>query len=45
MVRLAGARPSEIFFLALALMIVGLIAARLVRRYLRRAGSSSGPAP
>jgi membrane protein DedA with SNARE-associated domain len=45
MVRLAGARPSEIFFLALALMIVGLIAARLLRRYLRRAGSGSEPAP
>jgi membrane protein DedA with SNARE-associated domain len=45
MVRLAGARPSEIFFLALALMIVGLIAARLVRRYLRRADSGSEPAP
>jgi membrane protein DedA with SNARE-associated domain len=45
LVRLAGARPSEIFFLALALMILGLIAARLVRRYLRRADGGSEPAP
>lgn len=45
LVRLAGARPSEIFFLALAVMILGLIAARLVRRYLRAADGGSEPAP
>lgn len=45
LVRLAGARPSEVFFLAVAVMIVGLIAARLVRRYFRRADGGAGPAP
>jgi membrane protein DedA with SNARE-associated domain len=45
LVRLAGARPSEIFFLALAMMILGLIAARLVRRYLRRPDGGSEPVP
>ncbi len=43
LVRLAGARPSEIFFLALTAMLVGLIALRLVRGYFRRHREESAP--
>jgi membrane protein DedA with SNARE-associated domain len=45
MVRLAGARPSEIFFLAIVLMIVGVIAMRLVKRFLRSHGHGPGSKP
>jgi membrane protein DedA with SNARE-associated domain len=47
LVRLSGARPSEIFFLAIAVMIVGVIVARLFHRYIRGRGADagSGPAP
>jgi membrane protein DedA with SNARE-associated domain len=43
LVRLSGARPSEIFFLAIAVMIVGLIVARLVQRFIRGRGADTGP--
>lgn len=45
LVRLAGARPSEIFFLALVVMILGLIAARLVRRFLQRRADTPPSTP
>lgn len=44
-VRLAGLRPSEIFFLAIVVMIVGVIATRLVRRYVHSHGANTGSGP
>ena len=36
LVRLAGARPEQIFLLAVAAMILGVLGFRLVRYFLRR---------
>ena len=45
LVRLAGARPSEIFFLAIVAMIVGVVAVRLVKRFIRGRGPGAGSKP
>jgi membrane protein DedA with SNARE-associated domain len=46
MVRLAGAsRPSEIFFLAIVAMIVGVVTVRLVKRLVRGHGPDAGSKP
>lgn len=45
LVRLSGARPSEIFFLAIAVMIVGVIVARLFQRFIRGRGADGGSEP
>jgi hypothetical protein len=45
-VRLAGARrPSEIFFLAIAAMILGVVAVRLVKRLVRGHDRDAGSKP
>jgi len=45
LVRLAGARPSEIFFLAIVVMIVGVVAVRLVKKFIRGHDPGAGSKP